>query len=110
MPTFIKIKNNYFNEDHIVAVKRIRSFRDDHGKVISYVVRVTAEAAGDDNPRHANIWCETADVEDFLIKVNMPRTTKWRRDPEPEPEPEPEDLEEVLPCPTQPEAAPSSEG
>lgn len=97
----VKIKNSFYHEDHIVAVKRIRSFRDDHGKLISYVVRITEDAAGDDNPRHANVWCTAEDVDDFLVKLRLPKTTIRRSDPGPEPETDDHDSENGEPCPIQ---------
>jgi hypothetical protein len=69
MTEFVKIKGSYYQLDHIIAVKRVKTFKDAAGKSIRYVVRLSEEAAGGEDPRFRNKWCTKAEVEPFLRKM-----------------------------------------
>jgi hypothetical protein len=69
MTEFVKIKGSYYQLDHIIAVTKVRTFKDASGKSLQYVVRLSEQAAGGDNPKFRNKWCTKAEVEPFLRKM-----------------------------------------
>lgn len=69
MTEFVKIRGSYYQLDHVIAVKKVKPFTGLGDKKIHYVVRISEEAAGGEDPKFRNIWCTKPEVESFLRKM-----------------------------------------